>query len=485
MPNPVMTGLLALLFAPGVLQGITNSFPPFGAGMARKGYRDRPNLIPSTGELVGLRVKEEISNPAYLKLMREAGFDEDIAKSLLGNAKNYLSVFDYVTLWRRGDISEVQLTDLLRQMGFNDEGVQHAKDATLYFPTPQDLVRFSVREVYTPETVTKYGLQEDFPPDFLPEAAKAGLPESTARAYWSAHWELPSPTQVYTMLHRGILKEEDVDLYLKSADYMPYWRKKLIALSYDPYTRVDVRRMYALGILSEEQVFTAYKDLGYDDEKASNLVRFTVAETKHTDESTPKANTLAAYKAGVLDRSSAITELTTAGYSLESAGVALDTVDAQLKTELIDLQADAIIDEYQRGGIDLDKVKVEFTRIGVPARMMQLTIERELAQARKRSKHATKTDADAWWSAGFIGDNKYRVLLTGMGYNKEAIDMFLAEVKVKEIDRKENKDPWIPVLRAYSDGPNDILLLRQRLDEMSLGPKTVEALMEVARLVNV
>lgn len=479
MANPAMTALLALLVAPQMLQGVVNTFPPFGAGMARKGYRDRPNLIPSSSELVGLRLKDVISEPAYLKLMREAGFDPEMAQDLLANARNYLSVFDYVSLWRRGDITRERLDDLLGQMGFDARGITDAINATIYYPTPQDLVRFSVREVYTPATAELYGLFEDYPANFDEVAGKAGLTPEIARWYWAAHWELPSPTQVYEMNHRGIIKEADVKEYLKSADYMPFWRDKLIKLSYDPYTRVDVRRMYALGILTEAQVFTAYKDLGYDDEKAANLTRFTVKDTEHSDENTPKSNTVAAYKAGVIDRAQALAELVSNGYTEGVANVQLDTADAQIKTELIDLQADGIIDQYRRGGITLDQVRMEFTRIGVPARMMQLTIERELAQARKRSKHATKSDVDAWWMRGFLSDARYLSMLEDMGYDKRTSNLYLAEQRIEELKGDNKKETWVPYMRDYLDGKIGREVLRNELVNLELADNVIHTLLSV------
>ena len=84
---------------------------------------------------------------------------------------------------------------------------------------------------------------------------KAGLPEEQARNYWAAHWELPSAQMGYAMFQRRIIDHETLVMLLKSLDIMPFWRDKLIEMSYNPLTRVDVRRMYGLGVLSEEEVY--------------------------------------------------------------------------------------------------------------------------------------------------------------------------------------------------------------------------------------
>ncbi|GAH58877.1 unnamed protein product, partial [marine sediment metagenome] len=46
----------------------------------------------------------------------------------------------------------------------------------------------------------------------------------------------------------------ELDSLFMATDIMPWWREKLKAISYNPLTRVDVRRVFKMGIVSEEQV---------------------------------------------------------------------------------------------------------------------------------------------------------------------------------------------------------------------------------------
>lgn len=465
MANPLLAALLAVTAAPSILQGMTNMFPPFASGMARKGYRDRPNLLPSPDSLTAMRLKEQITEAQFHELMANAGYSVDIADKFLANTKNYMSAFDYIAVWRRGLMSDGELDDTLKQQGFDDRTQALLKDATIYYPTPQDIVRFGVRDVYTPSTITLYGLDQDVPPNLFETGRKAGLTDEIALDYWMAHWELPSPTQVYEMLHRGLLTEEDVATYLKVADYMPYWRDKLAAISYNNLTRVDIRRMYATGILNEEQVKRAYLDDGYNDEKATWLTQFTVLEAKHTQESTPLAVLITAYKTGLKDRDEVISEAVKAGYDPDTVLTEVNNADAQVKQELIDLQADAIIDQYSRGAITLEEVQTQLSMLGVPPRLMQLTIQRELAQARKRSKHASKHDLDAWWTMGLISDALYISRLTNMGYQNDDIQRYLAELLVKELLGSEKKTPWAPISRTTVLVQDDAATLLHKIEQ--------------------
>jgi len=80
----------------------------------------------------------------------------------------------------------------------------------------------------------------------------------------------------FEMLHRGVIDKDELKLLLRALDVMPFWREKLVQISYNPLTRVDVRRMFSIGILDETQVKRAYLDLGYSDEKAEWLKQFTI-----------------------------------------------------------------------------------------------------------------------------------------------------------------------------------------------------------------
>ncbi|GAH93918.1 unnamed protein product, partial [marine sediment metagenome] len=41
------------------------------------------------------------------------------------------------------------------------------------------------------------------------------------------HWSLPSPSQGFEMLHRGVIDEAELNMLLRALDIMPFWREKL------------------------------------------------------------------------------------------------------------------------------------------------------------------------------------------------------------------------------------------------------------------
>jgi hypothetical protein len=180
-------------------------------------------------------------------------------------------------------------------------------------PGPSDLIRFAVREAFTPAIVQQYGYHKELPSAILPWLEKQGYgqpvgfnlpPGATDQngnpldrqaywfdLYWWSHWELPSITQGQNMMFRlyddsdygpspdwgpgRTFLEPDLETLMKVQDIPEYWRSKLVAISYNPLTRVDVRRMHEMGVLDNAGVYHAYRAIGYNDANAKNLLAFT------------------------------------------------------------------------------------------------------------------------------------------------------------------------------------------------------------------
>ena len=264
----------------------------------------------------------------------------------------------------RGLITEEKHDGLLKRAGYRDEDIRLFKSLYWVIPPLSDIIRMAVREAFSPDVAKKFGQYEDLPKEFVTWAEKQGLSKEWAERYWAAHWDLPSPQMGFEMLHRRIITEEELKLLLRALDVMPFWREKLIQLSYNPYTRVDLRRMYTLGILSEEDVFNAYLDLGYDKERAKNLTEFTVKyyapeEETEVDRYRKLAQSvyLRAFKKGLLAEEQTIENLKQIGYSPEDSAFLVELTKAEMQVEGPDEKAIPMrskvttlaVDAYKRG----------------------------------------------------------------------------------------------------------------------------------------
>lgn len=220
----------------------------------------------------------------FLENARLAAMTPDRARVALESSRPLLTPGQVQEAFLRGEISEDEHDKLLSKYGFKEDDIKLIKTLYFFVPSVSDLVRMAVREAFTPDIAQKFGQYEDYPEIFTRWAKAQGVSEQWAKAYWASHWDLPSPEMGFEMLHRGIITDDELKLLLRALDVMPFWREKLIQLSYNPYTRVDVRRMYQTGILTEDDVYKSYRDLGYDDEHARNLTEFTKRYSAPEDE---------------------------------------------------------------------------------------------------------------------------------------------------------------------------------------------------------
>lgn len=128
-------------------------------------------------------------------------------------------------------------------------------------PGPADLVRFQLREVYLEGRREELVGTEDRPV-YDAFMGQLGFSKFHADSYWGAHWTLPSISQLNEMLFRGVIDQDEWTRFIRFNDFEPGQIPNLQEIIFNPYTRVDVRRMHKMGILDETELLQAYADLG-------------------------------------------------------------------------------------------------------------------------------------------------------------------------------------------------------------------------------
>jgi len=243
--------------------------------------------LPSVSDLITWGVREVFSPAQRAELDLDADFPPELADRLaeLGysnaDARNAWAAHwqlpsreEGAQMLFRGELSSSQYAELLRALDYAPTWRPKLEAIARAIPGLSDMVRFAVREVYDPARRAALKLDEDYPAAFTAQAAKHGLSEEDARAYWAAHWVLPSPTQMYRMLWRGLITLDELDAGLKAADYSPAWRDRLRDIAYLPLTRVDLRRMLDAKVIDRAEVKKGYKAIGYTDANAELLTQF-------------------------------------------------------------------------------------------------------------------------------------------------------------------------------------------------------------------
>jgi len=283
---------------------------------------------------------------------RKLGYDATDQEILKESATIQLQDYYVRDAFLRGNYTLREHDESMYKLGYRPEDLDLIRELYNRIPPYQDIIRFAVREAFNPEQVKKLQLDADYEiiQEQLEKTFKAlGYDPQFAKYSWYAHWQLPSPTQGYEMLHRGIIDETELANLLKVSDYSPEWQEKLMKISYSNLTRVDIRRMYGSGHLSIPEVLQAHKNIGYDDFWAGKLTDWVVDTIDQPEDDSTKNITLAkimqAYGLGLKDRDWAKTNIIKMGYSESNTELLLELAEISVKA---DMQADVTKDNYRR-----------------------------------------------------------------------------------------------------------------------------------------
>lgn len=430
----------------GLLSMVLGMWPPVLDFYTQWAYEDWPIKLPDLGSTVEMRYRNLIREEEYINTFKRQGISETWAQAIYKMSEVLLSGSEYIRLWRRGELDEDKLDDFLAKLHFNPVDIRHLKKTTEYFPVPADLVQFAVREVYTPKTVEKFGQMEDLPPKFISEAKKAGLPEEQARNFWAAHWRLPSAGQGYEMFHRDVIDFETLQMLLKALDVMPYWRERLIQISYNPLTRVDVRRMHKLGVLDDEDVYDSYRYVGYSPENATNMLEFTKLYNADTSTGLTRSAVVSAYKKNIIDKEELGDVLADFGYTPEVVQFWLDMTDMEIELDAIEALETEVINQYNIGAITIDEVRIRLNQANLPADYITTVINNLSAAKSPKLKLPTRTDLEDWLELQIIDESHYSTHMKMLGYRETDIQLYLTEYAMKG-DTSERK--FLPI-KTYS-----------------------------------
>jgi hypothetical protein len=422
----LITGVIAAAQAKDLL----NSFyPSFGIAYQRKMMSTWPTNIPSINELVEMFYKKQLDPVEFNKYCNENGINTEISLKFLETAKVIIPATDAVMLWRRGEITEAQRHDIIEKLHISSETEQQIIKASEYYPTAQDLIVMAVREVFTPEIAAAYGQFEDFPPQFITEAAKIGLTEKQAKNYWAAHWELPSATQGYEMLHRGVISYEQLKTLLRAKDYMPFWREPLINIAYNVVTRVDTRRLYRTGIYDADKVYKTYLAMGYNQEDAQALTQFTIEDAVHEKTDPTKATLDKAFKDDLITLEQYQAYLKQMKYTDEPIQLYTDEVMYAKKMEAVKEIIDEMKSQYLLGIITIDTVTNVLNGMDLPANYVTNQVNKIKLALASKVKMPDKNDLITWLTKGVIDAEGFNTKMLEIGYRNEDIGLYIAQVQ--------------------------------------------------------
>lgn len=384
----------------------------------------RPALLPPA-DLIDAFYRGELDRDDVNRDLHQAGFTDEKIEALLAIGRSFLPAPELVRLWLRGIIDEEELDRALLGQRVRPEDLPRIKEAAFFVPGPQDLIRMAVREVFTPAIRERFGLDQDFPPEFEGFAKQVGLSEEWARRFWGAHWELPSVRMGFEMFHRGFIPREDIDLLLKTADVMPFWRENILKIAFRPITRVDVRRFHKLGLIDEEELTRRYRDVGYSPEDALKMTEFTIAfnAPDEPEDSAPlrgltRSLTLGLMEDGAITPTDATELLEGIGFSPDLAALLVGQRELEVERSERKEQAELITESVKTGEITFEAAQDRLGSLGLEPLELKKGLTRLTRDMAKRPNIPSVKQLEQMADAGIIDDTEYRESLELSGFSR-------------------------------------------------------------------
>ncbi len=250
-----------------------------------------------------------------------------------------LDPISVITAWWRDPVKYADLFNDLKDQGWSDTRIEALKFFTKFYPSPGDLVHWQAREVFEPKMVDKYGLKDELGELKRDAFYKAGMTNDQIDNYWMAHWEHPELRTIIEMLRRTDFTEDDMRAWFRLVEIPPYWRDKLIEISYEVPTRVDVRRFWDMRTIDEARLREIYSWQGYHGKDLDDYVLWTKVYTAFPD-------LIARWKNGWITLDDVKRELT--GYGMPEARV----------SELIETKIESTGAERTTNERDLTKTEI-------------------------------------------------------------------------------------------------------------------------------
>jgi hypothetical protein len=395
---------------------------------------------PATGWRMAWR-KPEMAEPVRNGMLA-LGWDNNYIVTWQDIMRPRLSAGDLFRAAMRDYIPLGAATGELAKQGYLPEDLALIQQLLQQIPGPMDLVSMAVRGAFSPAEISAFGLGAEFPGDFQEWMEKQGFSAEWAQRYWYSHWNLPSLGMGYEMFHRDVIDSATLDLLLKAQDISPFWRGKLREISYAPLTRVDVRRMYGMGVLDRAGVKRSYLDIGYNETNAELMTEFTILFETDADRQATKADILKGFREGMLTEGEARTWLEEIGYTPELAAYLVAQEAAKLERQRTDARVATVKALYIGRELSEPEARSRLTALGLASSEIDAKLTDWSLLRESRTKRPTQSQYDQFLKLDVIDESAYRAGLVGLGYQDQYISWYLDRLlaqKAEDAQEAEKK----------------------------------------------
>lgn len=456
---PFFSTILALIMMQGQLQTYNETAAYAVSAKMRHGLNEqlKPELADVSSLIRTAMIAPEKINEVVATLYKW-GYSDDAINTLFISSYRLYDENTCRELFLRGILSADKLFERMRELGFTDTRTKEMMEAWEVIPGPGDLFHMVAKEAFEPELIAHIGLGDEFPEEQTQWLEKQGISRFWAQKYWYAHWDQPSIQMGYEMLHRGAIDEKELDMLFKAVEMPPFWRDKLKKISYMPYTRVDIRRMFDLGIVDIDTVYANYQDLGYDAEHALEMTKFTIAYVDPEDKKLSKAEVLNAYMDKVLERSDCVSLLRNLGFKEDQVEFYIVGAEYDVVKKMESAKLKVIKDRYILRLSDKFETLRELSLLNLESARVDLLFEQWEIELFKDNKIPTKADLEKFWLKEVISEPTWYEEMDKKGYSLRYRAWYFELMEEKKAAIEEAAKPEIP------EEPEEIIKFPSKTD---------------------
>ena len=311
--------------------------------------------------------------------------------------------------------------------------------ATEAVPTVSDIVRFMVRDADDKGVAEKYFTDDKFGDKYSDQlkawARSQGITDEVMKYYWRSHWDIPSNTALFEMYHRlrpkraagdvdpkVVTTEQDIADALVVNDMLPFWAKRMLAISFRPLTRTDAQRAYFIDAITEAELFDVYMDLGYKSDDARRLVNFTNQLKKKRAQAAGSAEkpatTLKYFRNYIIGRQEAFNRLQAGGLSEAQSNEALNIAETQRKNESTLVCLKGIKAAFKKMALDDFSVRDKILSLGIPPENVEPIVAQWKCERSSKPKYLTAAQACKLRKEDMISEEEYKRRLGALGYDE-------------------------------------------------------------------
>ena len=375
------------------------------------------------------------------------------------------------TAYLRGILTKPKMMERMRELGYTDARTAEIVPTWQIIPGPMDLLTMVAHEAFEPELYKLMGLDAEFPDDQVAWLEKQGIDSFWAHKYWISHWQQPSIGMGYEMLHRGQITTKELEMLYKTVEIPPYWRDKLTAIAYNPFTRVDVRRMHDLGVIDDTELIRSYMDLGYDETKALKMAQFTVKYNASHEKELTRGAILSSYEKGLIERTDAKSLLIAQDYTDDLAEYYLTLSDYKGEQDTQDLLFENIKDQYLLGVMSISTAKSKLSTMGIKANKIDALLANWALEQYKYEALPSKSELAEMMLNGTINEDQFIQTMSRHGYNPTYINWYLDDIKNSlTTKRNPSKADWSRWIKSGFINPE---IYYNALSEMGYDNQTI------------